>query len=254
MRRAGRRGGRKSEARLRSLFAQARELGVSVIALAGDEPLVRPELLDLAGDYPDIQFVLSTDGSLIGGAALDRLESLRNVIPVLSLDGYAVETKERQGEGVHGRTILAMERMRERRIFFGASVTVTRRSFPLVTSRMFARDLVEQGCRLFIYVDYMPVEPGTEHLVPSQSQRNCGSLSMSVLRSEFPALFLASSNMEQRFGGSVAAGRAFVHVSAEGDLELLSLLATETPAPAAIAPAAAVDDEISEFVPGSLAA
>jgi MoaA/NifB/PqqE/SkfB family radical SAM enzyme len=42
---------------------------------------------------------------------------------------------------------------------------------------------------------------------------------MSGLRAEFPALFVASSASEEAYGGCMAAGRGFVHVSAEGDLE-----------------------------------
>jgi MoaA/NifB/PqqE/SkfB family radical SAM enzyme len=197
--------GQMSDAELRSVFAQARHLGVSIIALAGGEPLSRPELLDMAADFPEIQFMLITNGSLIGGPVLDRLESLRNVIPVLSLEGFARETGGWPGDGVYGQAILAMERMRERRIFFGTSVMITRRNFALVTSRMFARDLVERGCRLFFYVDYVPIEPGTEHLVPSPSQRNCEALTMAILRREFPAQFVASSAMEQSFGSCLAA-------------------------------------------------
>jgi MoaA/NifB/PqqE/SkfB family radical SAM enzyme len=115
--------------------------------------------------------------------------------------------------------MMAMERMQERHMFFGTSLMVTRRNFGLVTSRTFVRDLMKRGSRLFFYVDYVPIEPGTEHLVPSQIQMNNEALSLALLRREYPALFLASSGMEHRFGGCMAAGKAFVHVSAEGDLE-----------------------------------
>ena len=112
-----------------------------------------------------------------------------------------------------------MEQRRGRRMFFGTSVMVTRRNFPLTTSRAFARDLVRQGCRIFFHVDYVPIEPGTEHLIPSETQRRSESLTMSLFRKEFPGLFVAASAGEQTLGGCMAAGRGFVHVSAEGGLE-----------------------------------
>lgn len=190
-----------------------------MVALAGGEPLTRPEILDAAGDFPEIMFLLITNGSLIDGPVLGKLERLGNVIPVVSLEGFEGETDGRRGGGVYRRALLAMERMKERGLFFGTSVMITRPNFAVTTSREFVRGLVDRGCRLFFYVDYVPIQPGTERLVPSESQRNAEPLTMALLRREFPGLFLASSASEQAFGGCMAAGKGFIHVSAEGDLE-----------------------------------
>ena len=208
-----------NESELRSVVAQADELGISMIALAGGEPLTRPEILDITKEHPEIVFLLITNGSLLRDEVLSRLEAQRNVIPLLSLEGFEGETDDRRGAGVYRQARNAMEQMRERRMFFGTSVMVTRRNFPLTTSRAFARDLVRQGCRLFFYVDYVPIEPGTEHLIPSETQSRSESLTMSLFRKEFPGLFVAASAGEQTLGGCMAAGRGFVHVSAEGGLE-----------------------------------
>jgi MoaA/NifB/PqqE/SkfB family radical SAM enzyme len=204
---------------LRRVLTEAHELGVSMVALAGGEPLTRPETLDIAGDLPEMTFLLITNGSLLDSPTLDKLEGIRNVIPVVSIEGFESETDARRGDGVYRRALWAMEQMRARGLFFGTSVMITRPNFAMTTSRMFVRGLIERGCRLFFYVDYVPIKRGTEHLVPSDSQRNAEPLTMALLRAEFPALFLASSASERAFGGCMAAGRGFVHVSAEGDLE-----------------------------------
>ncbi len=190
-----------------------------MIALAGGEPLTRPEILDVTREHPEIVFLLITNGSLLKDEVLSRLEVQRNVIPLLSLEGFEGETDGRRGEGVYRRARNAMEQMRERRMFFGTSVMITRRNFPVTTSRAFTRDLVRQGCRLFFYVDYVPIQPGTEHLIPSENQRRSEPLTMNLFRKEFPGLFVAASASEQSLGGCMAAGRGFVHVSAEGELE-----------------------------------
>jgi MoaA/NifB/PqqE/SkfB family radical SAM enzyme len=204
---------------IRAILSDARNLGVSMVALAGGEPLTRPEILDVAADFPELLFPLVTNGSLLDDAMLTRLETLRNVIPVISLEGLEFETDGRRGTGVYQRALDAMARLQERHIFFGASLMVTRRNFGLVTSRRFVGGLVDRGARMFFYVDYVPVKTGTEHLVPSQTQRGLEPLTMMLLRSEFQAVFVASSASEVAFGGCMAAGRGFVHVSAEGDLE-----------------------------------
>jgi MoaA/NifB/PqqE/SkfB family radical SAM enzyme len=204
---------------LDSLFFQARDMGVSIVALAGGEPLTRPEILDVAAEYPEIMFMLITNGSLLRAEHLEKLQRSRHIIPVVSIEGYETQTNGRRGAGVYELAVSAMERMRERRLFFGVSIMVTRRNFPETTSRAFVRRLIGLGSRLFFYVDYVPIEPGTEYLIPSASQRRSEALTMTVLRGEFPGLFLASSASEEAFGGCMAAGRGFVHVNAEGALE-----------------------------------
>jgi MoaA/NifB/PqqE/SkfB family radical SAM enzyme len=206
-------------AELRTVLADARDLGVSIVTLAGGEPLTRPEILDVAAEFPELLFPLVTNGSLLDDAMLSKLEMLRNVIPVISLEGLELETNARRGSGVYQRALDAMDRMRERRIFFGTSVMITRRNFGLVTSRRFVRSLVDRGARLFFYVDYVPIKAGTEYLVPSDTQRGLEPFTMMQLRTEFPAIFVASAASESAFGGCMAAGEGFVHVSAEGDLE-----------------------------------
>ena len=212
-------GAQMTEAELRTVLGEARDLGVSMVALAGGEPLTRPEILDVAVDFPEIMFLLITNGSLIDGPVLDKLERLGNVIPVVSLEGFEGETDGRRGDGVYQQAVRAMEQMKERGLFFGTSVMITRPNFAVTTSRMFVRGLVERGCRLFFYVDYVPIRSGTGHLVPSESQRTAEPLAMALLRREFPGIFLASSASEQAFGGCMAAGKGFIHVNAEGDLE-----------------------------------
>jgi MoaA/NifB/PqqE/SkfB family radical SAM enzyme len=208
-----------SVAELRTVLHDARDLGVSMVALAGGEPLTRPEILDIAADLPEMIFPLVTNGSLVDNALLSKLQKLRNVIPVISLEGLETETDARRGGGVYQRALDAMAKMQERRILFGTSIMVTRRNFGLVTSRHFVRDLVGRGTRLFFYVDYVPIKAGTEHLIPSEKQRSLEPCTMMLLRAEFPALFVASAASEAAFGGCMAAGEGFVHVSAEGDLE-----------------------------------
>jgi MoaA/NifB/PqqE/SkfB family radical SAM enzyme len=206
-------------AELRTVLKDARDLGVSMVALAGGEPLTRPEILEVVVEFPEMLFPLVTNGSLLDETLLSKLQKLRNVIPVISVEGLELETDGRRGGGVYQRALDAMARLQECRIFFGASIMVTRRNFGLVTSRSFVRDLVARGPRLFFYVDYVPIQAGTQHLVPSQTQRDLEPVTMMLLRLEFPALFVASAASEAAFGGCMAAGEGFVHVSAEGDLE-----------------------------------
>ena len=210
-------------AEIREVLAEAAELGVALVCLGGGEPVLRPGLLDIAAQFPELVFVLVTGGRLLDDNALDRLECSRNIIPVLRLEGLGAGGM-RSGHGSQCHPTAAMAAMKARRLFFGVSLVLTRSSFPAATSRVFVRDLVEQGCRLFSYVDHLPTEAGVPAEGPSVTQRRVMPLTLDLLRKEFPAVFVASTASERALQGCLAAGRGFVHVDADGALQACTLL------------------------------
>jgi MoaA/NifB/PqqE/SkfB family radical SAM enzyme len=202
---------------LEKLFAEASGLGLSIVLLAGGEPLMKPWLLDITAKFPRTIFPLLTNGYLLDDAVIARLKGQRHVIPMLSLEGFATETDLRRGTGTYAHVLRAMERLQAAGIFFGASVTVTRLNCETVTGDRFVTSLLDRGCKAFFFVEYSPVREGTEGLVPTQAQRE--RLARESFRSRYPAVFLAFPGEEKKFGGCLAAGRGFVHVSASGDVE-----------------------------------
>jgi MoaA/NifB/PqqE/SkfB family radical SAM enzyme len=106
-----------SPAELRRVLSEARDLGISIVMLAGGEPLTRPELLDITAEFPEIVFPLFTNGMLLDDAILARLKKQRHVIPVISIEGHQIETDTRRGEGVYAHILEAMARLREANVF-----------------------------------------------------------------------------------------------------------------------------------------
>ena len=51
---------------LRGIVSQAEELGVSFFVIAGGEPLVRPEIVDITRDFRRVIFLLVTNGLAVG--------------------------------------------------------------------------------------------------------------------------------------------------------------------------------------------
>jgi len=205
--------------RLNDLMDEARELGFAFALLAGGEPLTRPEILDVTEAHPEIIFPLFTNGTLLTEQILERISGQKNVIPVLSLEGKEGETDSRRGNGVYKNLLQVMDSLKRKRIFFGISLTVTRGNIDLVTSEPFVRQLTQRGCRLFFYVEYIPVEVGSEDLVVSAAQREELGRKMDGLRRRFNRLFISFPGDEKFYGGCLAAGRGFVHISPEGSLE-----------------------------------
>jgi len=208
-----------SEDKIRSIFSEARELGISFMVLAGGEPLVRQEILDITKDYPEIICLVFTNGLLIDDDLLVKLKGQRNFVPVISLEGWEEDTDGRRGKGVYEHLQRIIEKVKSIGLFWSVSLTVTRSNFATITDHQFISSLFNLGCKLFFFVEYTPITEGTEDWVLTDEQRaNLLNLRDS-LRKEFPALFIAVPGDEEEIGGCLSAGRGFVHISAEGDVE-----------------------------------
>jgi MoaA/NifB/PqqE/SkfB family radical SAM enzyme len=208
-----------SDARLRTLVAEANELGISTILFAGGEPLIRKDLLTITKDFPSVIFPIVTNGTLIDEGTLDHFRTQRNVIPVVSIEGDERDTDERRGVGMHKRLQNTMEEMRAKGIFFGCSLTITRSNFATITDHLFIESLIRAGTKLILLLEYVSVEPGTEDWILTDDQRSTLAHKTERFRAQFPAIFIEIPGDEEQYGGCLAAGRGFVHVSPDGDLE-----------------------------------
>jgi len=139
-----------SETEIRRMMREARELGVSFFVIAGGEPFLRPEIFEIMEDFPDILFLVFTNGLLIDERMLGRFKKQRNVVPMVSLEGHADDTDGRRGEGVHQFVQRLIGKLKSNAIFFGTSLTITRPTFDTLTDRQFVKNLVEAGCRFFL--------------------------------------------------------------------------------------------------------
>lgn len=208
-----------TDERIERLVDEAKELGISFIVLAGGEPLMRPNILDLSKKVPEIMFMIFTNGLLISDAVLEQITKNRNIVPLLSLEGYQIGTDGRRGSGVYNHLWRAIAKLKGKGIFWGASLTMTRSNFGEVTNEAFVKQLVDSGCKLFMLVEYTPVIAGTEDWVLTEDQKSRVIEIRNLFRSKYPALFIALPWDEEEIGGCLSAGRGFVHISAEGNVE-----------------------------------
>ena len=148
----------------RNIFTEAASLGINFSLLAGGEPMMRRDILEAVADVKDMIFPIFTNGTLIGPAYMTFLRQHLNMVPIISIEGTAIGTDERRGQGVFRRAVQSMEMLRDEDLFFGTSITVTTENYRLVTSTDFIDTLRSYGCKIVFYVEYVPTEPGTEHL------------------------------------------------------------------------------------------
>ena len=208
-----------SDARLAELIGEANDLGVSIIMIAGGEPLLRPIFFDLASQYPHILFPVFTNGLLINTASIYRFKKQRNLVPILSLEGHQMETDMRRGSGVYALVKKKMDWLRKEGILFGTSLTLTRTNFDLITTVGFQKDLSKLGSQVSIFVDYVPVQPGTETYTLTPEQKGQESTWTKKLYAELPGVFVSLPGDEVMYGGCLAGGRGFIHVNPSGQVE-----------------------------------
>jgi len=208
-----------SEEKLRSVIAEAKDLGISFMVIAGGEPLVRREFVDIARQFPEIIFLVFTNGLLIDEEMLKKLKDQNNFVPVLSLEGFEEDTDGRRGKGVYEHLQKIIRKIKGKGIFWSVSLTVTRSNFSSITDGQFIQGLNALGCKLFFFLEYTPIKEGTEDWILTQEQREELIKIRDSFRERFSSLFIAVPGDEEDIGGCLSAGRGFVHVSAEGNVE-----------------------------------
>ena len=173
-----------------------------------------------AGQKPGILFPVFTNGTFIGDKYMELFDSHRNLIPVISIEGNKDKTDSRRGEGVYDKILGVMEGLCERDLIFGASVTVTSENLNEVTSEGFLNSLSKRGCKLVIYVEYVPVTEESTDLALSDDERDYLIKEVDRVRDEHQDMvFVSFPGDEKSSGGCIAAGRGFFHINSHGGAE-----------------------------------
>lgn len=203
-----------------SIFAEARDLGISFILLAGGEPMVRSDVIEEAANYPEILFPIFTNGTLIDDSQLTFMDKHRNLIPIFSVEGGQTATDARRGQGIFDRVRQSMQKMQSHRLVFGASVTVTTENLHEVTSDDFIKTLTDSGCKLIFYIEYVPTAHDSASLALDDKLRDRLAERVDELRTtNDSALFISFPGDEKLSDGCLAAGRGFFHINSHGGAE-----------------------------------
>jgi MoaA/NifB/PqqE/SkfB family radical SAM enzyme len=208
-----------SDERIAELLNAASGLGVSIVMLAGGEPLLSHGWLEALGAHKEMAGIVFTNGTLIDKSQREWFSRHRHIIPAFSIEGGEEQTDARRGSGVYETVTAAMNDLRAEGIPFGISVTMTSQNIDDNLQNTFIEQYLKMGCCLFVFVEYVPVETGTEPLVLSkQEKRRLGEASDAYAQ-KYPALFIPFPGDEEQYGGCLAAGRGFIHISASGAVE-----------------------------------
>lgn len=205
--------------RYKLLFEESKTLGVSTILLAGGEPFMRPDIINLTKEFPEIIFPVFTNGTQVDENTISELEKNKNVIPIISIEGKATETDTRRGSGIYEKVMKNFSILKNRSLFWGVSITTTSQNIALVTSKSFIRDLTNLGCKIFFFVEYVPVKNNTSELCLATNQKQTLIEEVDKFKKTHKALFFAFPGDEEKYGGCMAAGRGFLHIGVDGSIE-----------------------------------
>ena len=202
------------------IFEEADDLGISFILLAGGEPMLRRDVIEAAGQKSNILFPIFTNGTFMDEQYFELFDKRRNLIPIMSIEGGKEITDARRGSGIYERLISNMDELHRRGLIFGASVTVTTENIREVSSPDFLKSLSDRGCKVVIFVEFVPVTDDSKELAPGDAEREYLHGEILRLRQEHPEMvYLSFPGDEKTSGGCVAAGRGFFHINSHGGAE-----------------------------------
>jgi MoaA/NifB/PqqE/SkfB family radical SAM enzyme len=202
------------------IFLESAEMGINFSLLAGGEPMMRKDILEAVAEVKDMIFPIFTNGTLIGPSYLEFLRRHLNMVPIISIEGTAIGTDERRGQGVFRRAMQSMEMLKQEDLFFGTSITVTTENISQVTSSEFIDQLRGYGCKIVFFIEYVPTEPGTEHLAFGDDHVRQMEDTLEQRRQEYEdIIFLSFPGDEKALGGCLASGRGFFHIGPDGSAE-----------------------------------
>ena len=209
-----------SPAQWKAIFEEASSLGINFALLAGGEPMLRKDILEQVALVEDMVFPIFTNGTLIGPSYITFLKQHLNMIPVISIEGMEHSTDDRRGKGRYNRAMQSVDMLHREALFFGTSITVTTENFDLVTSDSFVDNLRSLGCKLIIYVEYVPTEPGTGYLALGEDELKRMEAVQDHQGEQFKDMIIISFPGDEKFlGGCLAAGRGFFHIGPDGSAE-----------------------------------
>jgi MoaA/NifB/PqqE/SkfB family radical SAM enzyme len=203
------------------VIREAKELGAFFFLFSGGEPLIRKnDIIKLCDKHQDCFFSCFTNGTLIDNELAKEIRRVGNFAPALSIEGFEDETDFRRGKGTYQKVIEAMDILRDNGILFGASTCYHRKNSENLASEEFVEFLIEKGCRFAWYFTYMPTgSSASPDLIATPDQRKLMYHRVREMRKEKPLFIVDFWNDGEFSGGCIAAGRRFLHINSNGDVE-----------------------------------
>jgi MoaA/NifB/PqqE/SkfB family radical SAM enzyme len=111
------------------IIDEAIDLGVFGFIIAGGEPFLFPDLLDLIEEHNSNFFLIFSNGTAIKKSHYARLKKLANVGVIVSIEGGQFLTDNRRGEGVYAKALKTILQLKKQGTLSGISVTINKLNY-----------------------------------------------------------------------------------------------------------------------------
>jgi MoaA/NifB/PqqE/SkfB family radical SAM enzyme len=203
------------------LLGSAERMGVFLFVITGGEPLMRDGILDLFGRHKRLLFLMITNGTLLDEQTAREIAKARNIVPVVSLEGWQEHTDARRGTGVHHQVEWAMGYLQKEGVVFGFSATLAADNFETLVSDRFTDEMLRRGCALGFYTEYVPIGSAVEwELVLKRDQQKHFRERVVHMRKTKPIILVHLPD-DEYWGDNKcrAVINGSVHINAEGYVE-----------------------------------
>ena len=205
---------------VRRILRECMDMGLYFVTVLGGEPFLYPSLFQMIEEHPQIFFQIYTNGTLMTKESAERIRDLGNAMVVVSCEGDEEETDRWRGPGVFKKIMDVMDYLREARVLFGSSATVTKNNVETVSSEEWIDFLLGKGVVAQMYFLYLPVNgQGDVSLMVTPEQRNHLRKQVIHFRNTKPVFVLDFWNDGPHVQGCIAGGRRYFHINANGDVE-----------------------------------
>lgn len=205
-----------SDGEITRLIREAHDLGIRTIMFLGGEPMIR-DVFGLTSEFNDMIFILFTNSTLINDKAIQILKKRKNIIPLLSLEGYS-QTDKRRGNGIWENIKHTSKVLKEHRILYGLSYTVTRENFNEVINNEVIKTDIENGSFWLNFFEYVPIDPQTRHLMITKEQKDKFREFVFSFRRKYKT-HIFSPVLETNFICGCSGARHIAHITSDGNLE-----------------------------------
>ncbi len=206
-----------------NIILEATKVGVFSFIIAGGEPFLFPNLLELCERFKNNFFLILTNGINLNENEFNKLKSLGNLGIIVSLEGNEALTDSRRGSGVFKKAVRTLEKLKQNGVLSGISVTITRNNYQYWMHYNNIEQLINKGIKIGVFIEYIPLSPDNNNnndhgLILKLDERARFRKFMLNLRETGPIYIIHSPSDEDYFGGCVSAGRGFAHITPRGDL------------------------------------
>lgn len=203
----------------RNIIKEGNDLGVFCYVIAGGEPFMFPNLLDLCSEFKDRGFLIFTNGTALKETDYEKLKQLKNVAIIVSIEGGKEQTDSRRGTGVYEKVLNTINKLNKIGIINGISVTINGINYKQWMNPSTIDSLIKKGVRIGFFLEYIPTKHDiTESLMLTEEERTAFRNQILNYRANKKIYLIHSPGDEEYLGGCVSAGRGFAHITPSGDL------------------------------------